>query len=1332
MTNLNKITSFLFAACLFCIHSGVMASVTITKAAGGTGISADKSANASSPAYTTLGDVVITEGVAGDFAIGTNVTFRLSCPAGWSFNTLASVDASASAGNDISAAAVTSVTSTLIIVQLTISGNTMIDVLTISGIEVQANEGGNVPGSGSITRGGTAVISGCVSGANLGSLSQSAGSVSKLVITLPGQVFSDTYLSATSGNAGSPINRIAGVSFIITKIRACDQFTNVVTSYFGTKTLTYSGPANGLTAPSYIRSVSFASGVSSTLLTTTLRKTESAVIAVTDGTLSGAANYAITVNPGSAANFLVESSSGGIIDTQVTGIPFAIRITARDANNNSCISGPNVFSGTTDITSTGTLISGSGTTAGFTGGMLSSHSVSISNHGNFVITANKTGGNQTGNSNTFTVNYSTSNLVGITPSCVNAGDSAFMLVVSGAGFTGASVVRLSGSARNTTYIDSTILIADVLSADIASPGSFPISVSTPGAGITAPLMLNTNSTSSANAVVCVGSSYQLPDGSFVSTAGTYISNIPNASGCDSTVVTNLSVNAIPARTQNVSICQGTVYTLPGGAPQNTPGTYVSNVPSNQGCDSVITTNLSFYSPPTLTATPVQINCFGNRGIVTLNASNGSSPYTFGPAATTNLLAGTYNYSVTDANGCITTASATINPAPAQLRLLASPTQIACFGETGSVFLSSSGGILPYTYTSTPTNNLTAGTYVYQVTDSNGCTSSNAAVISPAPLALIVATSATSTNCGTSNGMVISSASRGTPPYSYSWNTVPASYTSSVSGLPIGTYSVTVTDNNGCTVSKTATVTQSNPKLLIISGSTSICAGEPTTLCATENFASYSWSNGSTTSCILVATEDTFTVTVTDTSGCTATKSVVTKNSPLPSCTITGGMLCANGTLTLRAPAGSASYLWSNGIRTSTNSVRTAGTYSVTVRSIAGCTNNCSYAVNAPMKITVTKTDGRCSNEFKGSAAVTASSGIPPYSYLWSNGATTATTKGLEAGIYSIRVTDAGGCAANGTVTIFSNKSLIDYSSQAMTFNTTPIDSGAFIWFSTVANFTFTGNYPVTIRFFNQNISSSRFNKNIPNSKLIITNAVSQASTSFTNGEWVTTAPPDLSGNYFVSGYSYAVLSSIPASLSAVRWKGIWTSSSSCVTQIRWKWSAAAYSDFTADHAGIDVNPVSDATASPYGDNDSAGTPDNYKLYCIAGALSGGLPDYTGVYSSVVNRSPCSTPDSCNTAPSRLSAEIKSQEHSNIVLNAYPNPFQSITNIEFRRMDKSGHVKIDIFNMFGKKVRNIFDNNIEAGVTYSVSFDSGILPEGIYFCRMVTDHNETGVKLYLKR
>src|SRR5947199_9517966 len=104
---------------------------------------------------------------------------------------------------------------------------------------------------------------------------------------------------------------------------------------------------------------------------------------------------AFTVNPGVLNNFLVEAAGGGAIGTQTAGTAFNIKITARDANNNT-VTG---FNGTATITSTGTLSAG-GTTAAFASGVLASHSVTISNMGSFTLTATN---GASGTSNAFTV-----------------------------------------------------------------------------------------------------------------------------------------------------------------------------------------------------------------------------------------------------------------------------------------------------------------------------------------------------------------------------------------------------------------------------------------------------------------------------------------------------------------------------------------------------------------------------------------------------------------------------------------------------------------------------------------------------------------------------------------------------------------------------------------------------------------------------------------------------------------------------------------------------------------------------------------------------------------
>jgi pectate lyase len=181
------VSKALKAACILLIGialSGNMliAAVTVTPATGGTNISADNAANAATPAWTTLGNIVITEGAKTDFATGTGVTLILTSPAGWEFNTGASVSTTVTGGAGGQNVAVTNVAiaSSTITLTLTVSATTKTDILTIIGVQIRSTEGGNLPASGNILRTaanpGTATITGITNNStNFGSLSQVIG-----------------------------------------------------------------------------------------------------------------------------------------------------------------------------------------------------------------------------------------------------------------------------------------------------------------------------------------------------------------------------------------------------------------------------------------------------------------------------------------------------------------------------------------------------------------------------------------------------------------------------------------------------------------------------------------------------------------------------------------------------------------------------------------------------------------------------------------------------------------------------------------------------------------------------------------------------------------------------------------------------------------------------------------------------------------------------------------------------------------------------------------------------------------------------------------------------
>jgi hypothetical protein len=215
--------------------------------------------------------------------------------------------------------------------------------------------------------------------------------------------------AAGGGNIGT---QNAGTPFNI-QITARDFLNNIATSFDGAGNTVDITSTGTLSAGSGTTAV-FTNGVLSSH-SVTISNTGSFTITATDsagglgtGTETGTSNL-FTVNSGALGNFLVEAFGGGNIGTQMATVPFNIRITARDANNNTVTSFDGVGN-TVEITSTGTLSAGSGTTATFTNGVLTSHSVTISNTGSWTITATKTSGSENGISNSFTVNVATVDL----------------------------------------------------------------------------------------------------------------------------------------------------------------------------------------------------------------------------------------------------------------------------------------------------------------------------------------------------------------------------------------------------------------------------------------------------------------------------------------------------------------------------------------------------------------------------------------------------------------------------------------------------------------------------------------------------------------------------------------------------------------------------------------------------------------------------------------------------------------------------------------------------------------------------------------------------------
>lgn len=292
--------------------------------------------------------------------------------------------------------------------------------------------------------------------------------------------------------------------------------------------------------------------------------------------------------------------------------------------------------------------------------------------------------------------------------------------------------------------------------------------------------------------------------------------------------------------------------------------------------------------------------------------------------------------------------------------------------------------------------------------------------------------------GATNGIVSVTASYGTPPYTYAWNTNPVATGTTVSNLPAGTYIVTVTESGGCQAIDTAVLTE--PDSIVIAPQTQDvqCYGETNGSIDLNPSGgvltlSYQWQHNTSlnTPSASGLTGGSYAFTITDANGCTFDSVIIISGPAAPfayQSTITNAT-CYNGcdgSIDLHTVTGNTppyTYAWST-IPPQTAAIATqlcASAYTVTVTDINNCTGSVSYTVTEPaqMQLGLTKTDLLCNGDNSGTAASTVSGGTTPYTYIWSdpNSSSTPSVTGLAAGSYTLTVYDNLQCSATDNITL---------------------------------------------------------------------------------------------------------------------------------------------------------------------------------------------------------------------------------------------------------------------------------------------------------------------------
>ncbi len=494
------------------------------------------------------------------------------------------------------------------------------------------------------------------------------------------------------------------------------------------------------------------------------------------------------------------------------------------------------------------------------------------------------------------------------------------------------------------------------------------------------------------------------------------------------------------------------------------GTYVLTVTDDNDCTVEVDYDVLEPNAITIDAVVDGISCNGaTDGTITATVSGGVEPYTYawtGPNAFTgdaaqinNLVAGTYSLTVTDNTGCEEQLTVEVDE-PQPIAVVPDITEPSCGGlDDGAIALTLSGGTAPYTVAWTGPNGFTAdteditglfaGIYSATVTDLNGCEALiDIEVVEPTPLT--AAATIVDVLCnGEATGSIAIVPSGGTPNYSVAWEG-PNGFISTANPLisqPAGSYTLTLTDANGCELVETFEIAQSDAIDASIDVLPVTCNGaEDATLTAIANGGAgpytYAWTgpNGSSTDPVVTnAAPGTWNLTVTDANLCDVVVSVeVDEPTPLvlnptlsePDCT--GN---ATGAINLDVSSGVEPYTvsWTgpNGF-TSDQTVLTnleAGTYSVTVTDQLGCEGLLSVELTEPdpLEAAIAVDEVSCTGVNDGSVTVLITGGASPYDILWSGpdgfAATTESLPAVGPGIYTLDVIDDNGCTLTETVEV---------------------------------------------------------------------------------------------------------------------------------------------------------------------------------------------------------------------------------------------------------------------------------------------------------------------------
>lgn len=552
------------------------------------------------------------------------------------------------------------------------------------------------------------------------------------------------------------------------------------------------------------------------------------------------------------------------------------------------------------------------------------------------------------------------------------------------------------------------------------------------------------------------------------TTGTYTISVTDKNGCSyskiDTIIpfTNLSLSIVADSAKCFGSNTGKITaTLSGGVPAYqysinngafvssgvfnslVSATYLIKTKDSKNCP--IDTTITIYQYSAITASTTKTStCLGqSTGSVSIVGSGGNPPYqyrvnggAFQTSGTfTGLSSGVFAYSVKDANNCIVNFNDTIVPFAQPNISLLSKKDVSCYMlSDGKIRVTTTGGTPPYNYnwgtgnTTDSAINLFVANYITIVTDNKGCKDTLVTPITQ-PDSVYATFNQNNPLCyNQSNGWIKINGTGGMPPYQYAIDGGSFSTMDSFTNLSSGTHTIAIRDANLCAKSFTRTLTNPTPVKTFILVDSVMCYGGNSgkiTMSGTGGKSPYQYAlNGGTfqtTNVFNALAIGTYNLSVRDSNNCQfdTTATIYQYTRIMPTITLVDTIRCKNGSdgkISITSTGGLAPYQYAlNGGTYQTSNIFSnlnKGTKYISVKDAKNCIVIDSIVLQDPPGMTPTFTIQNnviCYGQSNGKAKVSVIGGVPPYSYLWSNGLTIDSNTTLNAANHYVRLTDSKNC-----------------------------------------------------------------------------------------------------------------------------------------------------------------------------------------------------------------------------------------------------------------------------------------------------------------------------------